>query len=65
MIVQVSLPTYEECEVAVQNGSASALQRFIYENEPAGIEDQKWRRELRAALNEIATKLTGGQESRQ
>jgi hypothetical protein len=33
------LPTFEECEIKVKAGSATALEAFIHENEPAGLKE--------------------------
>lgn len=35
------LPEYQECLDAIENGTVTALQRFIYENEPSGTEATK------------------------
>jgi len=35
----MKLPTFEESNVEVNNKSANALERFIYDNEPAGLMD--------------------------
>lgn len=49
------LPTWEECRVAVKNCNATALQRFIYENEPAdvGILDAHTEAEFRTMLSDV------------
>lgn len=44
------MPSFDECEAAVKAGEASALQRFIYENEPSG-EDRM--RDFRLRLAEL------------
>lgn len=50
------LPTWEDCESAVESGYATPLQAFIYNNEPAdvGLEDAhtaaEFRQQLFAAL---------------
>jgi len=47
------LPTWEQCERNVKNGSATALEGFIYENEPAGTEiEAVFRNGLAAVLAE-------------
>lgn len=49
----MSLPTFEQCEEAVKRGDATALQRFIHDNEPAGVKDVEWRLSLIEVINEI------------
>ncbi len=45
------LPSWEQCKRNVDNGSATALETFIYENEPAGSKDEgMFRNGLAAAL---------------
>lgn len=34
-----TLPSWADCELAVGDGQATALQQFIYDNEPAGKSD--------------------------
>ncbi len=47
------LPDFETAKINVEIGSASAIERFIYEHEPAGNESSlKFRRELLAAIND-------------
>lgn len=47
------LPDFATTEINVKAGSASALERFIYEHEPSGNENSlKFRGELLAAINE-------------
>lgn len=50
--VEVSLPTYEQCEVKVDAKEATELERFIYNNEPSGIADDDWRASLADLLAE-------------
>jgi hypothetical protein len=38
---RMKLPSWAECFVAVYNNSASPIQEFIYEQEPAGVEEAK------------------------
>jgi hypothetical protein len=40
--MDVELPTWDECEAAVDLNSADALQQFIYDNEPAGADVVKY-----------------------
>lgn len=52
--LRIMLPKWEECDAAIKAGTATALQRFIHENEPAGNEEEaKFREQLTAALREI------------
>lgn len=44
------LPSYEECEAVIENGTATALHKFIQANEPAGIEEENEFREGLAAM---------------
>lgn len=44
------LPTWTECEAAHDDRTATALQEFIYEYEPADADD--WRARLAALLQE-------------
>lgn len=47
------LPNWSDCEAAVDDKTATALQHFIYEYEPGDSEDAKrWRERLRALVNE-------------
>jgi len=47
------LPDFETAQLNVESGSASAIERFIYENEPAGAAScSKFRQQFLAALNE-------------
>lgn len=43
------LPTWTDCELAVDESRATPLQKFIYEFEP-GNNDKQWREGLSAAL---------------
>ncbi len=46
------LPDFEMAKLKVESGQASAIERFIYEHEPAGNESSlKFRRDLLAAIN--------------
>ncbi|HXU93374.1 MAG TPA: hypothetical protein VFP33_06930 [Gallionella sp.] len=48
----VGLPTFAEAALAVDSDSATPLQQFIYENEPAGEEAEKQFRDgLRAIMS--------------
>jgi hypothetical protein len=49
----MSIPTFSESSNAIDNGHDSALHRFIYNNEPAGLMDDEWRDSLEAVLDEI------------
>lgn len=47
------LPEWSECEAAVDEENATALQRFIYDNEPGDYDEaKKWREQLLAAIVE-------------
>lgn len=46
------LPEWGESERAVKAGKGTALQRFIYENEPGVNFEDNWRDELQTALTE-------------
>lgn len=48
-----SLPSYEECEIAVQEGTDTALHRFIENHEPAGPHDREFRKDLEVLVNEL------------
>lgn len=52
----MKLPTWEECEAAVDAGEATALQRFIYKNEPSGGDDIEFREGLRFLIIEVQKK---------
>jgi hypothetical protein len=48
------LPVWIDCEAAVNAGTATALQKFIYNNEIVEeLGDKEWRESLLAALNEV------------
>lgn len=51
-----NLPTYKDCSEATKNNSATPLQSFIEENEPAGDQDKSWRSELLDAVNYVELK---------
>lgn len=44
------LPRWSDCEAAVDEKQASALQQFIYDYEPSNAE--QWRRQLAAVIQE-------------
>jgi DnaJ-class molecular chaperone len=47
------LPDWEACEAAVDAGTATALERFIYNNEPGGsAQEREFRSGLAAVLVE-------------
>lgn len=46
----VVLPTYEDCEAAAKQKRATALHRFILDNEPAGSENERAFREVLEAM---------------
>lgn len=45
------LPSWEDCEAAVDKGRATPLEEFIYDHEPADTHDPEWRQDLQAALS--------------
>ncbi|SDQ98419.1 hypothetical protein SAMN05519103_00306 [Rhizobiales bacterium GAS113] len=50
---KTELPIWEDAERAVKSGAYTAVERFIYENEPHGTEDEKqFRIRLDASLKE-------------
>lgn len=51
-ITVIGLPTYEEAARKVNGSGATALDIFIYENEPAGTDQAKFRRQLQAVMSE-------------
>jgi hypothetical protein len=53
----MELPTWEECEIAVRDGVSNPLQEFIYENEPAGDQDEH---QFRHELGRLVAYLMGG-----
>jgi hypothetical protein len=56
MQVDFRLPTHEQCAERVHAGVATALDRFIYENEPAGAAaEEQFRTMLADVLSEVVT----------
>lgn len=53
----VTLPPWAECAAKVEAGEASALEQFIYHNEPAGRIDEEFRALLARVLSEA---IAGG-----
>lgn len=47
------LPDWHECAKAVYAETPTALQKFIYENEPHGMQHEHFRKELLELINEI------------
>lgn len=45
-----ALPTFDECDDAVKQGIGTPLHHFIHDNEPAGSDDQPWRKCLAELL---------------
>lgn len=60
----MKLPEWIDCEEAAKAGTATALQKFIYENEPAGREQEgKFRKGLRLLIEEVmASSNAGGKQ---
>jgi hypothetical protein len=52
LIRQGKLPRWSDCELACDEGYATALQEFIYEYEP-GDDARLWRKRLLGALQEL------------
>lgn len=49
------LPTFDECAQKIVNGEATALHRFIHDNEPAGNKDaRQFRSQLAALITEVS-----------
>ena len=49
-----SLPTFEESAAAVNAGTATALQKFIHDNEPAGaMHETNFREGLAVMIEEV------------
>lgn len=51
----IKIPTWAEAAEAVRHGQATALDRFIYNNEPAGNDDES---KFRDEVAELAIGLT-------
>ena len=47
-----NLPKWSDCELAVDEERATALQRFIYEYEPGDSAEREWRERLQASRQE-------------
>ena len=56
LTLDITLPSWKQCAEAHKAESASALQEFIYENEPAGDKDGVWRSMLVDMLVEAIEK---------
>ena len=54
----MKLPSWAECKEAVDNSSASPIQEFIYEQEPAGINESLT---FRILLGEILNHFCEGE----
>lgn len=52
----MKVPNWHECEAAVEAGTATALERFVYEEEPCGPHEESFREGLQAVLDELAPK---------
>jgi len=44
------LPTFEEAETRIDDGTDTPLDKFIVENEPAGEDAVEWREQLQDVL---------------
>jgi hypothetical protein len=49
------LPKWSECDAAMVHGEATTLQRFIYDNEPSGQNEVRFRHDLLKVLNETTS----------
>ncbi|MGC0154577.1 hypothetical protein ACPRNU_19145 [Chromobacterium vaccinii] len=56
------LPTHEEASEALAAGAATALHRFIHDNEPAGPSDVEFRAGLAAVIAEASAELSPATE---
>jgi len=54
-VATLLLPTWSECAAAVRAGNATALQFFIYSEEPTSPEDIEFRNSLLGLLHELTT----------
>lgn len=52
MTEKTELPAWEDCMPKADRNEASALERFIYDNEPAGTQEEEWRQGLQAVIAE-------------
>lgn len=59
----MKLPTWEECQQAVKTGSDTSLQRFIYDNDPAGPDSAEFLDGLSAILSPLIEKLQEAREA--
>jgi hypothetical protein len=50
----VNIPKWEDAAEAVKNESASPLDLFVYNNEPAGLQDVEFRTQLQALLDYVS-----------
>lgn len=53
----MKLPTWEECKAVVDAGEATALEKFIYKNEPSGRADIEFREDLRSLIIEVQNEV--------
>lgn len=52
------LPRWSDCELAVDEKRATALQQFIYDYEPSDAD--QWRKQLAAVVNEVGLEAQRG-----
>jgi hypothetical protein len=50
----MKVPKWGDCKRAVRMGAATALQQFVYDNEPNAPDDRVWREQLQDVLDEVA-----------
>ena len=55
----MKIPTWQEAKEAIESGSCTPLDVFVFDNEPAGDEDEKkFRLELQAAIDFVQSNAT-------
>lgn len=53
---EMIIPTWRQCKRRVEHGEENALERFIYDNEPAGAKDEaRFRHDLQQAIDYVLT----------
>lgn len=46
----MNIPTWKDAEIAVNEGGANPLEKFVFHNEPAGECDEAFRRQLESLI---------------
>jgi hypothetical protein len=54
----IEVPTWEQAKEAVERGDANPLELFVYHNEPAGREDEEFRKQLNAMIGFVCALTT-------